>query len=281
MGILDEAIRNHLELKRQRGANRDELKRLEDEAFGPPSRPGEPDFPQAEPSRSEHSEAAAAAELPTTVIGGEETAERPEAAPEAERELALNGGAEPAAEEHPVLDEEPVSPATPYDHSLEDDLDLRDLDLELDEPADTAVSPPAPQADRAAPEPPVEEPPPGAAGPAPPPPAEPTAAPAPAPPEDRPEPPLGSLDTVEHPFEPGLSEEELESEELPSDEAPSEELERPAEEPSPEEPTDSHAVEEESAEEDVLADTPDFLRDAPEDDELWFEQGEPKDFDFD
>ena len=33
-------------------------------------------------------------------------------------------------------------------------------------------------------------------------------------------------------------------------------------------------------EEDVLADTPDFLRDAPEDDELWFEQGEPKDFDF-
>ena len=30
----------------------------------------------------------------------------------------------------------------------------------------------------------------------------------------------------------------------------------------------------------VLADTPDFLRDAPEDDELWFEQGKPKDFDF-
>ena len=32
--------------------------------------------------------------------------------------------------------------------------------------------------------------------------------------------------------------------------------------------------------EDVPADTPEFLRDAPEDDELWFEQGEPKDFDF-
>jgi hypothetical protein len=31
---------------------------------------------------------------------------------------------------------------------------------------------------------------------------------------------------------------------------------------------------------DFLADTPEFLRDAPEDDELWFEQGEPKDFDF-
>ena len=30
----------------------------------------------------------------------------------------------------------------------------------------------------------------------------------------------------------------------------------------------------------MLADTPEFLRDAPEDDELWFEQGKPKDFDF-
>jgi hypothetical protein len=33
--------------------------------------------------------------------------------------------------------------------------------------------------------------------------------------------------------------------------------------------------------EDVLEDTPDFLEDAPEDDELWFEQKPPKDFDLD
>ena len=92
---------------------------------------------------------------------------------------------------------------------------------------------------------------------------------------------IESLDTVEHPFEPGLSEEELESEELPPDEPPSEELERPAEESPTGEPTASEEGEAESGEEDVLADTPDFLRDAPEDDELWFEQGEPKDFDFD
>ena len=45
MGILDDAIRQHLDLKRQRGATESELKQLEDEAFGPPSRPGEPDFP--------------------------------------------------------------------------------------------------------------------------------------------------------------------------------------------------------------------------------------------
>src|SRR5919204_1959730 len=53
MGILDEAIREHLELKRQRGATESELKRLEDEAFGPPSRPGEPDFPEHEEASPE------------------------------------------------------------------------------------------------------------------------------------------------------------------------------------------------------------------------------------
>ena len=281
MGILDEAIREHLELKRQHGAEGDELKRLEDEAFGPPSRPGEPDFPQAEPSRPQQVEVAAGAEPPTTVIEAEETAARPEPAPQAEREPTLNGSVEPGAEEHPVLGDEAVSPATPFDHTLEDDLDLGDIDL--GGPADTAVSPPPPPGEPAAPESPVEEPPPSAAGPAPAPPAEPAAAPAPAPapPEDQPEPPIESLDTVEHPFEPGLSEEELESEELPPDEPPSEELARPAEESPTGEPTASEEGEAESGEEDVLADTPDFLRDAPEDDELWFEQGEPKDFDFD
>ncbi|MDX6586455.1 MAG: hypothetical protein QOI31_928, partial [Solirubrobacterales bacterium] len=35
-----------------------------------------------------------------------------------------------------------------------------------------------------------------------------------------------------------------------------------------------------TSDEDVLEETPEFLRDNPDDDELWFEQGEPKDFDF-
>src|SRR3954453_5169399 len=41
MGILDEAIREHLELKRQHGAADTELAQLEDEAFGEPARPGD------------------------------------------------------------------------------------------------------------------------------------------------------------------------------------------------------------------------------------------------
>src|SRR6476659_3084511 len=47
MSILDDAIREHLELKRAHGADESELKRLEDESFGPPGRPEEPD-PMAE-----------------------------------------------------------------------------------------------------------------------------------------------------------------------------------------------------------------------------------------
>ena len=44
MGILDDAIREHLELIRRHGATDSEVARLEDEAFGPPTRPDEPDF---------------------------------------------------------------------------------------------------------------------------------------------------------------------------------------------------------------------------------------------
>ena len=43
MSILDDAIREHLELKRAHGADDSEVKRLEDEAFGPPQRPDEID----------------------------------------------------------------------------------------------------------------------------------------------------------------------------------------------------------------------------------------------
>ena len=56
MGILDDAIRQHLDLKRRQGAEEGELQRLEDEAFGPPTRPGEPDFPGSAPDAAEAAE---------------------------------------------------------------------------------------------------------------------------------------------------------------------------------------------------------------------------------
>ena len=88
MGILDDAIREHLELKRRHGATDSELQRLEDEAFGPPSRPGEPDFPEQEGESAEQSgngvaregavaEAPVAPEAPPTPPEGEQV-ERPD-----------------------------------------------------------------------------------------------------------------------------------------------------------------------------------------------------------
>jgi hypothetical protein len=53
--------------------------------------------------------------------------------------------------------------------------------------------------------------------------------------------------------------------EVPGEEVPGEVSEEEAEKPA----------------EDVLEETPDFLRDTPEEDRLWFEQQPPRDFDFD
>ena len=203
MGILDEAIREHLDLKRRRGATDSELQRLEDEAFGPPSRPGEPDFPEQEGESAEQSG---------------------------------NGVArEGAVAEAPMAPEAPIPPPAEGEQVEQPD--------EPDEPdaaeEETAIY------DEAAPEPPIE-----------------------------------TLDTVEH----ELPEHEGEPETPPPDgpgPEPAEEPEPSEQEPGPAAEGEETSEEDESqAEEDMLADTPDFLRDAPEDDELWFEQGKPKDFDF-
>ncbi len=84
MGILDDAIKEHLELKRQHGAGDSELKKLEDEAFGAAERPGdegsssdslaeaptefmeqpEPEASQAEPVEQKDSAPAAESDAP-------------------------------------------------------------------------------------------------------------------------------------------------------------------------------------------------------------------------
>lgn len=295
MGILDDAIREHLELIRRRGATDSEVRRLEDEAFGPPTRPDEADFPESEESPSSGNgvateaaieepgpEDAAAHEDVTTLLPAEEAGEPPAETPgtgleeptgahitadveEPEGEPVLGEPEEepageieheePVAEEHPVVEEPPVEAAEEppeeaapspeeatslYDQGTEEGMDV-DLDLSLEDEA-------------AAEEPPSEEH-----------------------PADQPEgamplePPIESLDTVEHPFPDEITEPE---EAPPSDEHAVDE-EEPAEADIEEEAEGS-----DEGDEDVLADTPEFLKDQPEDDELWFEQGEPKDFDF-
>jgi hypothetical protein len=203
MGTLDEAIRQHLELKRRRGATDSELQRLEDEAFGPPSRPGEPDFPEHEGGSAEQS----------------------------------GNGAIADAHAEPDEHEAAEAQTTIYEEPHVAEPEVGELDLELDHDEAPAEQPAI-----------VEEPADSAAF----------------------EPPIEALDTVEH--------------ELPEHEVEPAEEGEPEPEPGPEQESEAEEEVSEEAEagqrDDMLADTPDFLKDAPEDDELWFEQGKPKDFDF-
>jgi hypothetical protein len=64
MSILDDAIREHLELKRAHGADEGELKKLEDEAFGPPQRPDQLDPFDEAPTEFLVSPSEAAADVP-------------------------------------------------------------------------------------------------------------------------------------------------------------------------------------------------------------------------
>lgn len=263
MGILDDAIREHLELKRRQGASSNELDRLEGEAFGPPSRPGEPDFP--EPSNGEQ-----APEQPTTLLSDEPAGEPSEGAI-AEPEPAV-AAVEPPELAEPELEpplEEPAAEAPPPAGAIP-------FDLESDSALDPSLAEPEPLAEPAGE--PVDEP---------------------ATSFDDPRFETGEslgveLDSTLAPEqEEGFDDIELEaSESLDplTDEGPPPPVEttehsvaEPGAEEAPgalEEPLAEPAAEDED-DEDVLEETPDFLREQPEDDELWFEQGEPKDFDFD
>src|SRR5688500_9532375 len=95
MGILDDAIREHLDLKRKHGAQEDEVQILEDEAFGPPSRPGEPDFPERPPTGEQQAVEGAATEVAEAAPGEEAPGEEAPPPPEPEPPAAV----EPPPEE--------------------------------------------------------------------------------------------------------------------------------------------------------------------------------------
>jgi hypothetical protein len=98
MGLLDDAIREHLELKRRRGADAEEVTRLEQEALGPPQRgefagataPVEP----ADSSLPPDGDAAPAEPAP-------ETADHPVVEPEPEPEPEPRDEAEEGRQEYP------------------------------------------------------------------------------------------------------------------------------------------------------------------------------------
>ena len=251
MGILDDAIREHLELKRQHGAADDDLDKLEQEAFGPVARPGDPEFETGEEQ----------------VANGEGEAPRP-----GDAEWSL--GEEPttvapAATEAPAADPESVEQPIPEPPEAAifdvDDAELGDIDLEEDaSPAERArvehsdledtVDHPAPQVESLSEE--LEN-----------------AAPTPAKAD------TGENETFMAPpaDEPGPDDPEVpasteEPESIEFDELPGETVEAN---------TGEQDASDDESDEDLLEETPDFLKDAPDGEDLWFEAGKPKDFDFD
>jgi hypothetical protein len=100
MGLLDDAIREHLELKKRSGAPEEEVRRLETEAFGP---------------------ARSAAAPPAAQPEAEVTAE-PEATPEPEVSAEPQTPAEPEATE-PVAEPAPAPSPAPAADWLEDEPD--------------------------------------------------------------------------------------------------------------------------------------------------------------
>lgn len=305
MGILDDAIREHLELKRHHGADESEVEELEAEAFGPADRPDAtgptPDAPPLDPPSFE-SEAMTQVISPgsaITVPAGEGDqldkvfeAKREEQATEehaaAEREAAEaepgveeNSIPEPVAVEEPEAALEPEVPAAIADRDeatgagdegdagegdAGDALELErqhlagqptehyDVDAamaEEDEIDLLSESRLADELDRA-----LEGPEDGPAAPAAPAPEPQQEVPDAAEPDSEPVVPVGGAADGPPDDQTLATGEVVEGEEQDVD--------------------DSEFFDQD----DPLEGTPDFLEETPEHDRLWFEQKEPKDFDF-
>lgn len=306
MGILDEAIREHLELKRAHGAGDSELKQLEDEAFGQAERPGDEEAHDP------------AAEAPTEFMTQPELDEEPTARreptiadlqeppppPPVEEPAPVDES--PAEEEQPAMEHEivadlpePEADAEPAaepeieasGHSTEERHAIAEQPTEIFDVEEELAGPPNPTDEelveeeitepRLAPTDPLagldeaEE-------------AE-VSVQGPAPDDDE------DLDDEDDAFwnEQRLSDELDQALEAPRDSESSladepeaeviEDAEVVEDEPEPAEESEPEPAEPAPAraDEDVLEETPDFLEETPEDDQLWFEQKPPKDFDFD
>ena len=121
MGLLDDAIREHLELKRRHGADPDEVSRQEREALGAPVRgefakpAGDQPAEAGAPAAAETDEDAAEAAAPDELAGVPEFDEPPEMQGEpepepAERPAAREPEPQPGDEEDPWLVEDLADP---------------------------------------------------------------------------------------------------------------------------------------------------------------------------
>jgi len=129
MGLLDDAIRQHLELKRRHGADPSDVAKLEHEALGPATR--------AEPAASEPDAAATASDTAAA------THEPPFDDELAYDEAELEGEREPQAAE----------PAAPVPQAIAPSEELVEPVVQPIEPAAVEHKPPAPEPEPPAPAP--------------------------------------------------------------------------------------------------------------------------------
>ena len=107
MGILDDAIREHLDLKRKHGAAEDELQRQEEEALGPARREVAPAQAQDTNGAGESAAAEASPDAADEPAGERQAAEpSTEAEAEAHTDPAIDA-APPTAAEEPQVEPEP------------------------------------------------------------------------------------------------------------------------------------------------------------------------------
>src|ERR1700710_1639818 len=156
MSILDDAIREHLELKRAHGADDAEVKRLEDEAFGPPQRPDEHDPFAEAPTEFLVAPEVGAGEQPDEEQGerrapniadlqeAPEPRRAPDPAPQADAPAdAADDG--PAEEEHPAMEHEAIvdaGPSTEERHAIADQpTEIFDVEGQFEDAATEADAP--------------------------------------------------------------------------------------------------------------------------------------------
>ena len=271
MGVLDDAIREHLALRRRHGVSAAELERQEKEALGPARRPS--------PREAAGQAASAPAEPPGAdiVAPGDAPvlADRPAAG-----DLLADEAPADEAQAHEHFEEYGVEPLDAASEeatrisapgALDDERILDEEELAEEELADELAGREGGLEDSEGPESPTEEhttvfSSPRAAGP-----AESVG--------DGEELPEGEP-AEEEPLladERALDEEAApaDDDELLEEEAELAEADEPLPEGSP-----AHAAGADE-DEDVLDDTPDFLQETPEHERLWFEQKPPRDFDLD
>ena len=244
MGLLDEAIREHLELKRKHGASEDEIQRAEQEALGPARR---------DPAQEPHDGAPAALDdLAPEPTAADATAIHQ--APPLEAVPPLEGETEPPAVDDPVYADEHAAAPAPADRD-EDPAFAETRLRKLPSPEELEGGEPEPEP--AALEREAEE--------------------APDPGTAKPHGDPAISEQAEFDPDEVPAEEQLAPGEPDPFRARTSILDDPLDESAPPPPAQPPA----DGEQDVLEETPDFLQETPEHDKLWFEQKPPRDFDFD